>query len=69
MIKAKDVDTGKKLFLNLCHNEMVGLATAVPSTDAGKVGQKWSIPYSLTPPREDFDSGGWVGGWRWGRGS
>ena len=58
VVKAKDVNTGKKLFLNLCQNELVGMATAVPSASAGKGCQKWSIPYSLTPPKEDIDSGG-----------
>ena len=62
MIKAKDADTGKKLFLNLCQNDMVGVATAVPCADGEKVGQKWSIPYSLAPPREEVDSGVWVEG-------
>lgn len=62
VVKAKDVNTGKKLFLNLCQNELVGVATAVPSADAGKGAQKWSIPYSLTPPKEDIDSGGQGGG-------
>lgn len=45
----------RKAFINICSNDKV----AKPSCDLkvvdGRKGMNWQIPYSLIPPREDFD--------------
>ena len=45
---------GKKVFVNVCQNENVKVAT---STLVEGRGEQWMIPYSLTPAREDLDKG------------
>ena len=49
----------RKIFINVCHSDMVSVATSSPGQSRNarkrKKGQQWSIPYSVTPPREDLD--------------
>ena len=45
---------GTKVFINVCQNENVKVATP---TSVEERGEQWMIPYSLTPPREDLDKG------------
>ena len=47
----------RKIFINVCHSEMISAATSSgPARNAQrKKGVRWSVPYSLTPPREDLD--------------
>ena len=59
MLKTFILPEGKeKLFVNMCTSETLDKAEAKMATDSsGKRGESWSIPYSLTPPREDQDKG------------
>ncbi|XP_075049721.1 protein kintoun [Mixophyes fleayi] len=45
---------GQKIcYLNVCSNPVVRKPHCVPATDAeGRLGQRWSLPCSLTPARE-----------------
>lgn len=46
----------KKCFVNISKSDNVGKPTSQPSKDDEKIrGLKWSLPYSLSPPRDDFD--------------
>lgn len=45
----------RKAFINICSNENVGKPTYKVEVVDGKRGMNWQIPYSLIPPREDFD--------------
>ncbi|XP_022819589.1 protein kintoun isoform X1 [Spodoptera litura] len=45
----------RKAFINICSNENVGKPTYKVEVVNGKRGMNWQIPYSLIPPREDFD--------------
>ncbi|XP_070576673.1 protein kintoun-like [Ptychodera flava] len=53
------VDGEKKAFINICSNDYVGKPSMQPSEreceGKTKRGMNWSIPYSLTPPRDDID--------------
>lgn len=46
----------RKAFINICCNDNVGKPSYRVQEVDGKRGMNWLIPYSLTPPREDFDS-------------
>jgi hypothetical protein len=52
-------DTVLKVFINICSSSEISPPSASPSTTGIKKGQNWSIPLSLSPPREDFDHG-WI---------
>ncbi|KOB75627.1 PIH1 domain-containing protein 1 [Operophtera brumata] len=45
----------RKAFINICSNENVGKPSYKVQEVNGKRGMNWSIPYSIVPPREDFD--------------
>lgn len=45
----------RKAFINICSNENVGKPSYKVQEVNGKRGMNWLIPYSLVPPREDFD--------------
>lgn len=52
-------DGQMKTFINVCTNEKVVKPSNESSTDDnGQKGLKWSIPYSLAPPRRDTDRKG-----------
>lgn len=44
-----------KVFINVCSNSNVGKPTSKPGVNDGHKGSSWSIPYCLSPPREDVD--------------
>ena len=49
-------ESTKKIFVNVCHNDEIAQASSCPAQ--GKKGvQHWSIPYTISPPREDVDKG------------
>lgn len=61
VLKAREVSTGKKVFINICQSENVQPAAATDTVHQKKKGQQWSIPYSLASPREDLDKGAaWI---------
>lgn len=45
----------KKCFVNISKSETVGKPSSQPLYEDGHRGLHWSIPYSLSPPREDYD--------------
>ncbi|XP_071867910.1 PIH1 domain-containing protein Nop17-like isoform X1 [Bombus fervidus] len=49
------VNGDKKCFLNICTSELTDPPSSQPSFEQGHHGQQWSIPYLLTPPRDDLD--------------
>ncbi|CAG5012566.1 unnamed protein product [Parnassius apollo] len=46
----------RKAFINICSNEHIGKPSYTVETLNGQKGMNWLIPYSLIPPREDFDN-------------
>ncbi|RZC41910.1 kintoun [Asbolus verrucosus] len=52
------VDGSKKCFINVCVNEHINKPTSSPTCREGAKGLQWSLPHSLTPPREDIDNKG-----------
>ncbi|XP_036397402.1 protein kintoun [Megalops cyprinoides] len=53
------LDGKQKCFLNVCSNDLIGKpeCRAEKGID-GRIGQHWSLPYSVTPGRPDLDSKG-----------
>lgn len=49
------VNGDRKCFLNISESEVVEKPSSRPSCEDGNRGLKWSIPYTLTPPRDDLD--------------
>ena len=49
------VNGEKKCFLNISQSNIVNKPSSHPSQDEGQRGLQWSIPYTLTPPRDDLD--------------
>ncbi|XP_043597785.1 protein kintoun isoform X2 [Bombus pyrosoma] len=49
------INGDKKCFLNICTSELTDPPSSQPSFEQGHHGQQWSIPYLLTPPRDDLD--------------
>lgn len=45
----------RKAFINICSNENVGRPSGNVHTVDGKKGMNWQVPYSLVPPREDYN--------------
>lgn len=45
----------RKAFINICTNENVGRPSGNVHTVDGKKGMNWQVPYSLVPPREDYN--------------
>ncbi|XP_007886553.2 protein kintoun [Callorhinchus milii] len=53
------VNGDQKCFINVCSNELIGKASyTVGKGEKGTPGQHWSLPYSLTPGREELTKGG-----------
>lgn len=50
------IDGTKKVFINICTNELVAKPSSIPSKKDGSRGLQWSLPHSLSPPSEDFDN-------------
>ena len=42
-----------KVFINICHSDSVDKASS--SRVKGDTREKWSVPLSLAPPRDDLD--------------
>ncbi|KAJ3121926.1 hypothetical protein HK098_003278 [Nowakowskiella sp. JEL0407] len=54
---ASDGGDGKKVFINLCTAPQIEVATTKNAKKAdGKIGKAWSLPYSLSSPKEDVDN-------------
>ncbi|CAH1153895.1 unnamed protein product [Phaedon cochleariae] len=49
------VNGSQKAFINISINEHVTKPTSSPAVQHGERGLHWSLPYSLSQPREDFD--------------
>lgn len=45
----------RKAFINICSNDIVEKPSYTVQKVNGKKGMNWQIPYSLIPPREDYD--------------
>lgn len=45
----------RKAFINICSNDNVGKPSCSAQEVNGQKGMNWQIPYSLTPPREDYN--------------
>ncbi|XP_051875337.1 protein kintoun [Pristis pectinata] len=53
------VNGDKKCFINVCSNDLINKPVCKPRKgNDGALGQHWSLPYSLTPGREDLGAGG-----------
>ncbi|XP_051240638.1 protein kintoun [Dicentrarchus labrax] len=53
------VNGKQKCFINICANEKVGKpASAWGVSEEGRRGQRWSLPHSLHPGRQDIDPKG-----------
>lgn len=50
-------DSTSKIFINVCENETIKPATSTAAKSKKVRGQRWNVPYCLTPPREDLDKG------------
>lgn len=50
------VDGSRKGFVNVCSNELVGKPSSTPTVKEGEKGLTWSLPHTLSPPREDVDN-------------
>ncbi|XP_014367979.2 protein kintoun [Papilio machaon] len=46
----------RKAFINICSNENIGKPSHSVESVNGQKGMNWQIPYSLIPPREDYDN-------------
>ncbi|KAJ1530986.1 hypothetical protein ONE63_005821 [Megalurothrips usitatus] len=49
------IDGDRKAFINICKNDKVKKPTSSAASEKGSRGQSWSLPFSLAPPREDYD--------------
>lgn len=49
------VNGDRKCFLNISKSDIVARPSSQPSSEQGHRGLKWSIPYTLIPPRDDLD--------------
>jgi len=59
VVKTRNLDTGLKVFINICTDSNIGGPTSKVETVEGKgQGLQWSIPYSQSQPREDIDRNG-----------
>lgn len=46
----------KKAFINICSNENVDKPSCCAQELNGQKGMNWQLPYTIVPPREDFDN-------------
>lgn len=51
-------DGKEKCFLNICTSTEVGQPSCKPSMQNSSKGMNWSVPHSLSQPREDTDKSG-----------
>ncbi|KAK3930946.1 Protein kintoun [Frankliniella fusca] len=49
------IDGERKAFINICKNDVVNKPSSSIASEKGSQGRKWSLPFSLAPPREDYD--------------
>nr|CAI5818729.1 unnamed protein product [Callosobruchus analis] len=52
------VNGNQKAFINICTNDNVQKPASTPTVKEGTRGLNWSLPHTLTPPREDIDNKG-----------
>uniref|UniRef100_A0A8C7QGN2 Protein kintoun n=1 Tax=Oncorhynchus mykiss TaxID=8022 RepID=A0A8C7QGN2_ONCMY len=52
------MDGRQKCFINICSNDMIRKPEFRRVDEAGRVGQHWSLPHSLTPGTPDRDAKG-----------
>lgn len=45
----------RKAFINICSNENVDKPSCNVQEQNGQKGMNWQLPYTIIPPREDFD--------------
>ncbi|XP_045784663.1 protein kintoun [Maniola jurtina] len=45
----------RKAFINICSNENVDKPSCRVEDQNGQKGMNWQLPYTIIPPREDFD--------------
>ncbi|GAB1608515.1 protein kintoun-like [Argonauta hians] len=57
VIKSLNQDK-KKVFINICQNENIGKPTFTKENGPERNGIQWSIPHSLSRPRDDLDAKG-----------
>nr|XP_023018354.1 protein kintoun [Leptinotarsa decemlineata] len=50
------VNGNQKAFINICANDHIKKPTSSPTIREGEKGLTWSLPHSLSPPREDLDN-------------
>lgn len=50
------VNGTQKAFINICTNDIVKKPTSSPTIKEGARGLNWSLPHTLSPPREDLDN-------------
>ncbi|XP_066145013.1 protein kintoun [Euwallacea fornicatus] len=48
----------QKVFINVCSNENINKPTSTPTVKNGSKGLHWSVPHTLSPPREELDNKG-----------
>ena len=58
VIKSRNLETGKKVFVNICSDGNVGKPSSKAERVGGSQGLSWAIPYSQSQPRKDIDRGG-----------
>jgi dynein assembly factor 2, axonemal len=46
----------RKAFINICSNNNIGKPSCRVEEVNGKKGMNWKLPYSIIPPREDYDN-------------
>ncbi|VVC92450.1 unnamed protein product [Leptidea sinapis] len=46
----------RKAFINICSNENIEKPTCRPEVEDGRKGLNWQLPYSIIPPREDYNN-------------
>lgn len=49
------IDGDRKAFINICKNDEVDKPSSSAASEKGTQGRRWSLPFSLAPPREDYD--------------
>lgn len=49
------IDGERKAFINICKNDKVSRPSSTAASEKGSQGRRWSLPFSLAPPREDYD--------------
>ncbi|CAH0554606.1 unnamed protein product [Brassicogethes aeneus] len=50
------LDGVQKCFINVCANELIAKPTSFATVKEGSRGLQWSLPHSISPPRDDLDN-------------